>query len=144
MLNVSNLACILKMLLSKIHVSPVESQKGVITIQHCSIQLYKVYGVCALLVPNGTSLKSINALLVVSHWHIKVFLKRKWISFKCRQAYPTKSKITLQDLSYSQLIKPHSRGITFSTSTLMGPNSRRLTIFKSTVYLNLLTKIRAK
>ena len=44
----------------------VESQKGIITIQGCSVEslrallLYKVYGNRALLVLNGTSLNGIN------------------------------------------------------------------------------------
>ena len=51
----------------------VESQKGIITIPRCFIEnqksdipLYKVYGDSALLVFNGTSLNSVNALLVLS------------------------------------------------------------------------------
>ena len=56
----------------------IESQKGIITIQQCSIEnlegqlsLYKVYGDSALLVLIGISLYSINALLVLSWWFMK-------------------------------------------------------------------------
>ena len=52
------------------HVSSVESQKGVIAAQRCSIEnqkdrllMYKVYGNSALLVLNGTSLICNIALL---------------------------------------------------------------------------------
>ena len=45
-------------------------------VQRCSVEnhkelsLYKVYGISALLVLNGTSLNSINALLVLSHLYV--------------------------------------------------------------------------
>ena len=54
--------------------SLVESQNGIITIHWCSFENQKgaiavVYGVSAFLVLNGTSLNSINALLVLS-WQV--------------------------------------------------------------------------
>ena len=53
-------------------ISSVESQKGVIAAQRCSVEnqkrlmLYKVYGNSALLVLNGTSVSCNNALLALN------------------------------------------------------------------------------
>ena len=77
----------------------VESQKVVINIQRCSVDNQKggiaVQGHCdsALLVLNGTSLNSDNALLVLSRLYISVSVARNSLQFSqnfysCREVEP--------------------------------------------------------
>ena len=57
------------------HISPAQSQKGVIIIQRCPVENQKAdianfYGNIALLVLNRTSVNRNNALLVLSRWYL--------------------------------------------------------------------------